>query len=213
MIVRTGTAALLGLIMTAMIAPGLARADVCTDSGGYNIPPVPQCEVQTKAPVPYDFWQTQGWAYYCTGDHPYFWGLQEGYIGTYTWAESGFTGTQNEFYEGPNKLDATFTNWKTAQNLTVSLACSAQPQPDIQGCTTTGGPVRDPGCPQANIQNHCSGGSLPLCMQTYTETCSSGVEYDCSAVFGAEWCLQCAPGSKAGPSKRAIAAGVAAAGK
>ena len=191
------------VMMGIVVLPPTAWSDVCTP------PPfgagIPQCEVQKMQPVPYGAWHTKGWAYYCTGDHPFYWGLQQGFIGSYNWDESGFTGTENEFYDGPNKFDGTFTNWNfSQQNLTVELACSAVPQPGIQGCSTTGGPVGDPGCPQSNIQNHCTGGSLPLCMQTYTETCSTGVSYDCSIVDGIAWCLQCSAGSEPHPSKRAL---------
>ena len=63
----------------AMLAlgPGVASAqsqlDACTQTSfGVVIVAVPNCQSQLQAPISYSAWQTQGWAYYCTGDHPYF---------------------------------------------------------------------------------------------------------------------------------------------
>jgi hypothetical protein len=206
----------LGLLACGLLLlPTMPKAqdvDVCLTASNGTGDPIPNCEVQTQAPVPYGRAETQGWAYYCTGDHPYYWGYPyAGYVGSYTWKEDGFTGTANWFAEAPSKFDGTFTNWYGAQDLTVSLACSSTPQPDVQGCQTVGDPVRDPGCPQANIHNYCSNaGGMPVCFQTFTETCSSGVSYDCSAQFGLISCNQCASGSKPTLSKRATAEKAAA---
>jgi hypothetical protein len=55
------------------------------------------------------------------------------------------------------------------------------------------GPFDDPGCPQSNIQNHCNSGLPPICFQNFTETCSNGTRYLCTADIGIVWCYQCGP--------------------
>ncbi|WP_027136233.1 hypothetical protein [Geminicoccus roseus] len=206
----------LGLLACGLLllpAPaGAQDVDVCLTASNGTGDPIPNCEVQVQKPVPYGRAETQGWAYYCTGDHPYYWGYPyAGYIGSYAWKESGFTGTANWFAQAPNKFDGTFTNWYGAQDLTVSLACSSTPQPDVQNCQIVGDPVGDPGCPEANIHNFCiTSGGVSVCFQTFTQTCSNGVSYDCNAQFGIVSCSRCATGSKPTLSKRATAEKAAA---
>lgn len=148
-----------------LAGPGLpgtdsARADVvdvCQASSNGTGQPIPSCEVQTMAPVSYGFWETKSWAYYCTGDHPYHWGAEwSGYVSSFNWNQTGYTGIENPFSETPSS----FTNWQLFSDpLTVNLACSSQAQPDVQGCQSNGaGPVDDPGCPQANVHTYCSRG-------------------------------------------------------
>ena len=60
-----------------LLLPALASAqelNVCLTASNGSGDPIPNCEVQTQAPVPYGRAETKGWAYYCTGDHPYYWG-------------------------------------------------------------------------------------------------------------------------------------------
>jgi hypothetical protein len=82
--------------------------------------PVPDCEPQQQAPVSYTFWETQYWDYYCSGDHPYFWGLSSNIRVNFTWDNSCFSVIENVFGEiAPNKFSGLFTNWCTAQDVTV----------------------------------------------------------------------------------------------
>jgi hypothetical protein len=182
------------LIGAAMILmPLAARATPC-DPDIFS--PVPDCEVQVQTPVQFDAGYAGGWAFYCTGDHPYFWGLGNANLpGNFTWNSWWFTVTESVFAEGPpNKFDALITNWNigSAENIIVSLGCSKDPPPNyFPNCPTTGGPEADPGCPQANIHNFCSSGPVPVCLQTYTETCPDKAQYVCSADLGLTSCQQC----------------------
>ena len=155
--------------------------------------PVPDCEPQQQAPVSYTFWETQYWDYYCSGDHPYFWGLSSNIPVNFTWDNSCFSVIENVFGEiAPNKFSGLFTNWCTAQDVTVTLGCSSQPPPGFApACNIVGERVGDPGCSQSNIQNHCSSGLPPICFQTFSETCSNGDRYFCTADVGFIWCYQC----------------------
>src|SRR5687768_15125735 len=85
--------------------------------------PVPDCQVQTQTPVRYDGWDTSYWAFYCGGDHPYFWGMSSGWILNFTWDNSCFSAIENVFGETEaNKFSVLFTNWCiTHQYVTVSL--------------------------------------------------------------------------------------------
>ena len=205
---RTGWLLLAAL---ALLGAGSARADVvdvCQASGNGTGQQIPNCEVQTMAPVSYGFWETKSWAYYCTGDHPYYWGAEwSGYVTSFNWNQSGYTGVENPFSETPGSFDGSFTRWQLFTDpLTVNLACSSQAQPDVQGCQSNGaGPVGDPGCPQANVHNYCSRGPVPVCFQTFTESCTNGASYDCNDQFGVIWCNQCAEGSQPRLSIRARA--------
>lgn len=166
------------------------RADVCDPDPFGN--PIPDCEPQVQKPVTYSTWKTSGWAYYCTGNRPYFWGLRENQVGAFTWDNSCFSVTENVFYDDFNKLDVTATNWCRVQELTVTMACSGAPPPSFRKCGTEGEQVGDPGCPQTNIQNHCSSGLPSFCAQTYDEICSDGTKWSCTNTFGIAWCLKCA---------------------
>src|ERR1700761_1293124 len=53
-------------LMMGAVSSSIGWAEVCSG--------VPQCEQQQQAAVSYNADQTRGWAYYCTGDHPYYWG-------------------------------------------------------------------------------------------------------------------------------------------
>jgi hypothetical protein len=130
--------------------------------------------------------------------------MQEGYYDAFSWDNSCFTVTENELNDGVNKLDVTITNWcRKKEDITVTLACSSTPPPDIAPCTVTGGPVKDPGCPQSDINNFCSGSNPPVCTQTYVETCSSNVTYFCTTDVGLTYCLQCVPNSFSKSARRA----------
>ena len=182
------------LIGTAMtLTPVAARAEPCDPT---IMSPVPDCEPQPQAPVHYDSWQTHGWDYYCTGDHPYFWGLSSDYLSNFTWDSTCFSVAENWFGEGPpNKFAATITNWcinPDGQQITVTLGCSKDPPPGyLPQCTTVGGAVQDPGCGQSNVRTFCNGTSPPVCFLTYSETCPNKTTYECTADNGFAWCQQC----------------------
>lgn len=161
----------------------------CADSPD----PPPNCEPQTMAPVYYGTWWSRTWAYYCTGDHPFYWGPADS-SKTGLWNKtSGFTSIENIFAEDmPSKLDSEFTNWYGGQNLVVVMACSSTPPPDLQYCTNGyGPPVNDPGCPQANLHNYCQNSRVPVCFQLFTESCSNGTTYQCTDTFGVIACNKC----------------------
>ena len=191
---------LFGVALMLLTEPALAR-DPCQP--GYD-DPIPSCEHQVQTPLHFKGWQTSGWAFYCTGDHPYFYGMNQGYYDAYTWDNNCFSVTENEFVDGVNKLDVTITNWcLKSEDITVTLACSSTPPPDIAPCTLTGGAVRDPGCPQSDVHNYCSTSNPPVCVQTYTETCSNNVTYFCTMDVAFAYCLQCVPNTLSTPAKRA----------
>lgn len=191
---------LLGLALMLLPEPALAR-DPCQPG---DADPIPNCEHQVQTPIHYKALQTQGWAYYCTGDHPYFYGLAQGYIDAYTWDNSCFSVSEYEFGDGINKLDVTITNWcLKGEDITMTLACSSTPQPGVAPCTVTGNPVADPGCPQSNIRNTCSNSNPPVCIQTYTETCANdNTTYFCTMNLGVAYCLRCVPNSSPAPARR-----------
>jgi hypothetical protein len=58
---------------------------------------VPFCETQQQAPVHYWSWQTSGWAYYCSGDHPYYWNNGQNTLGF----GNNFTVGQQLFFKSP----------------------------------------------------------------------------------------------------------------
>jgi hypothetical protein len=194
-------AALLALAPILLPTPALAQHNPCEP--GYN-DPIPSCELQPQIPVPFSSWQTSGWAFYCTGDHPYFYGMQEGYYDAFSWDNKCFSVIENEFDDGVNKLDVTMTNWCfKKEDITLTLACSSTPPPGIAPCTLTGGAVKDPGCPQSDVTNYCSSSNPPVCVQTYVETCSNNVTYFCTLDVAFSYCLQCVPNSLSRPAKRA----------
>jgi len=194
-------AALLGFALMLLSSPARAQHTPCEP--GYN-DPIPSCELQPQIPIPFTGWQTSGWAFYCTGDHPYFYGMQEGYYDAFSWDNKCFSVTENEFDDGVNKLDVTITNWcLKKEDLTLTLACSSTPPPGIAPCTLTGGAVKDPGCPQSDVNNYCSSSNPPVCVQTYVETCSNNVTYFCTLDVAFSYCLQCVPNSLSQPAKHA----------
>jgi hypothetical protein len=124
---------------TAVLTAGSALADnPCTDSQrfGFNSPGplhIPNCELQTQPTLTFGGDHSGGYAFFCSGDSPYFWGYSANYYRSYTWDNSCFTVSENPFFESgtDGKFDATFTNWCTEQEpVTVILACSSTPQPE-----------------------------------------------------------------------------------
>jgi len=159
---------------------------------------VPLCETQVMTPVHYWAWQTSGWAYYGSGDHPYYWNNGQSTLGfgnNFTWDNSCFSVTENPFAEDASKMDATITNWcihRGGEDITVTLGCSQQPQAG-PSCPNNNTQVvfHDVKCPmQGSPQNHCAPGTFPVCYETWTEQCSDGPAY-CTADLGAVWCVIC----------------------
>jgi hypothetical protein len=167
---------------------GAAIADPCER--------VPLCERQTKASVRYGALDTKGWAYYCTGAYPYYWNNDDvlGFGNNFSFDNKCFTVTENPFSENePSKMDATITNWCFKhEDIKVTLGCSKQ-SPDIPCDTTHTGLIKDPGCPivPGTQKNFCSGGPVPVCVQTWEEKCDSGAVY-CTDDETVTWCLTCA---------------------
>ncbi|MCC3247139.1 hypothetical protein LG047_17770 [Methylocystis sp. WRRC1] len=194
--VRIDTTALpCGILLVALlVSPTEATAGACPVDHWGN-PMVPNCQEQQMGPVHYGGWDTKGWAYYCTGDHPYFWGLANpGTLFNYNKNNNCFSVSENLFAETtPNKFDATFTNWCfKGEDITITLGCSSVPQPGAGSCSKiVGGAVKDPGCAQSNVRNYCLPGPQPVCVQEFNETCSNGTKYTCTIDQLVTWCFQC----------------------
>jgi hypothetical protein len=190
---RPAAGLLIGAAMTLMPLAAQAYYYPCDPN---LFEPVPNCEPQQQAPVKYDPGWVQGWAYYCTGDHPYYWGPNQSYYANFTWNNSCFSVAENWWNETtPNKFDATIGNWciSSEETIIVTLGCSKDPPPGyLPSCTTVGGAVPDPGCKQSNQHTYCQNpGGVPICFETYTETCTNDTTYLCTADQGASWCQQC----------------------
>lgn len=131
---RTATMALAALGAACAFA-GPAWADACDSQPTASQPlyqRIPDCELQVQQQLYFPKSYTSGWAFYCTGDHPYYWGYQYSFWPSFTWDDSCFTVTENIFYEGQNKFDATLTNWCIKpENIVVTLACSSKPPPQL----------------------------------------------------------------------------------
>ena len=185
-------AGLFAFVISVSVVPA-ARSTPCDAT---IMDPVPDCELQQQAPVHYWSWETSGWAYYCKGDHPYFYGMQQSFILNYTWDNSCFSVTENIFADTVNNLDATITNWclhSGGEDITVTLGCSSKPPPGSAPCNIDNSdPVyKDPGCTESNQRTFCSSTIPPVCIVTDTETCADGTMYYCSASFGAVVCYKC----------------------
>lgn len=193
------------LLLAALFASSWlnsARAAVCDG--------IPECEPQVQAPVPFGRAETQRWDFYCTGDHPYFWGIwwynqPNNAPADQTWDWTSQAGQKSCFWPNaewggpeqghPSKFSIETTNWCGADALRVTLACSKSLPPGggINGCTPDSGIVADPGCPTTWEQNNCQNSGVPVCFENALETCSDGTKYGCTALFGIVWCQQCAP--------------------
>lgn len=177
---------LLGLSLIVLAHPAKTLAKPCEG--------VPHCETQEMGPISYRALQTKGWAYYCTGDHPYYWNNDPtlGFGNNFSFDNKCFSVTENPPAENePSKMDATITNWCfKKEKIKVTLGCSQQPQngPSCSGPTKV---TSDPGCPiQGTPKTSCSG-NPPVCIQTWTETCSSGPSYCTKDFIFPTWCISC----------------------
>lgn len=104
----------------AALGPGagsVQAADACAQRSA-QVPNNP-CQNQVQAPISYTGLETNSWAYYCTGDHPYFFKANNGVA----WDNTCFTSTENIVAENDN-FDGDFTNWCVdSEWLVVTLAC------------------------------------------------------------------------------------------
>lgn len=120
------------LAVASMVIMTIADSTVAAVCDG-----VPSYQPQVMAPVRYTGWETKGWAYYCSGDHPYYWSVQNVY-GPIPGPDTNYSVnskcfSHNENYSkqwgNPSKFDATFTNWCfKSEELVVTLGCSTTPQ-------------------------------------------------------------------------------------
>lgn len=157
--------------------PAAGSSDLCSG--------IPECQVQPQTPVKLKPLQTKGWAFYCTGDYPYYVKFEK--------QGSCCSATENPFVEDrPSKCDVTLTNWKVyTHHVTIRLACS-KIDPHGPPCNATSGPVGDPKCPiNGKVRNTCSGGPVPVCIQTWEERCSDGRVFECTADQGVVGCIRC----------------------
>lgn len=185
----------------ALVAAGWSSRGSAQDLG--NSQPcegIPDCELQQQSSVPYKRSQTQGWAYYCSGDHPYYWGsAYAGNSGRWVQTNSCFTTTENGLAEtgDPGKLDVTVTNWcAKAESYSISLACSPQAPPAWQeNCTGNSQYVtHDPGCPtvpNSSKQLSRTIGGVPLFFFLWVEQCSANLFWNCSSDQGLVQCSSC----------------------
>ncbi|MEM7283234.1 MAG: hypothetical protein AAF438_16585 [Pseudomonadota bacterium] len=188
------------ITMTALTSTTVsitAPAEICKG--------VPDCQEQQMGAVSYKALETKGWAYYCTGEYPYYWNNATvlGLGTNYKSSPSCFTVAENPFGETtdhPSKADFTITNWCSdplpeKKSITVTLGCSKVPQEAAPACpgknmTTTD----DPKCPLTGpARNTCSTTGVG-CIQTYTEQCSDGKIYYCTKDLyagGLTYCMTC----------------------
>ena len=106
------------VLLWVLFAPVAALAEACANFPG-------PCQRQVQAPVTYSGWQTQGWAYYCTGDHFYYIGPKDGHIGNFSFDNSCFSVIETVGAEDDvDKFDALITNWcLNSQAITITIGC------------------------------------------------------------------------------------------
>jgi hypothetical protein len=96
-----------------MLWAGSASANPCVKQ-------ITNCQPQVMAGISYSGWETKGWAYYCSGDHPYYWGKS-----TFESNNSCFSVAEQMFRTNNRKLNVTITNWCfKKETLVLILACS-----------------------------------------------------------------------------------------
>ena len=124
-----------GLLIAAPVAVAVlmsgaawAKGDGCDpyDTLTYKTAHVTNCQLQEQSAIKYSAWETKGWAYYCSGDHPYAWNYNNGYIFSYTFDNTCFNITENVGSEGSsNKYDFTITNFcLKSDSFVIKLVCS-----------------------------------------------------------------------------------------
>lgn len=160
---------------------------------------IPNCTLQQQAPISLKEAKPQGWAFYCSGSHPYYWGLAwAGNTGRWVQTDKCFSTAENAQAEDtPNKLDVTLDNFCTTRDYTISLACSANTPPKFTppacGSGSTQTVFTDPNCPSSTkVTSTCSTGTLaPVCFQTWAEQCSNNTTWSCTLDVGITSCQGC----------------------
>ncbi|MDO9709458.1 hypothetical protein [Paracraurococcus lichenis] len=180
--------ALLVGTLILILCPGLGAAQSSVGSSSDPCSGIPNCQLTPQAPIKFGASDTKGWAFYCDGNYPYYWGGY--YAGDYNrWKQDNncFTTAENNAGEvgAPNKLDVTITNWCLKdETYNISIACSSNPPPSFApacGSRTESQPIfKDPGCPQSNTKNTCNNTQGIMCLQTWTEQCSNNIQYFCT---------------------------------
>ncbi|MGD9507544.1 MAG: hypothetical protein AB7I59_25325 [Geminicoccaceae bacterium] len=119
---------LLGATGVVALAAEPAKADPCDSTTFFGDFIPGDCELQKQPALSFDSIFSQGYAFYCKGDHPYFYGLLDGYTPSFTWDNSCFSVAENLFFENyhhNSKLDVTISNFCSKQEeIIVTLACS-----------------------------------------------------------------------------------------
>ena len=116
-----------------LFAPAWAMAGACDGFAG-------DCQLQVQAPITYSGWQTQGGAYYCTGDHFYYVGQKQGHPGNWTSDNSCFSIIESvDAEDDVDKFDALIANWcLNSQALTITIGCITGSDPfldrELEGC-------------------------------------------------------------------------------
>ena len=119
-----------GAVVIALTTPS-AWAHACDSRNTNPIPilpaKIPDCELQVQPALKLSGWDTKGWAFCCTGDHPYYWGLFQGFSPSFAFNNTCFSVAENAATDDADagKFDATFTNWcLKSETVTMTLACT-----------------------------------------------------------------------------------------
>jgi hypothetical protein len=128
-----------GILLVATLWTGGAFANPCVKT-------ITNCEPQVMSGINYSGWETKGWAYYCSGSHPYYWGRS-----TYEFSNKCFSVAEQTFRTDQSKLNVTVTNWCfKKETLVLTLACSSDKpgfpcfSSDRLGCPANRDPDRPP---------------------------------------------------------------------
>lgn len=130
-----------------------------------------------------------GWAVYCPPSAPYWWN-------NWTHKATRVTSfTPNPFAEAVNKFDVTITNWSALGSSDWAVAIDCSPIDPNGNCKSTSGSFTDPGCPQSNKRQVCSGeDENEQCWYEWAETCVSGTtvtNYQCTQAAFKTYCDKC----------------------
>ena len=188
--------------VAALFRPDPANAQTSVGSSSDPCSGIPNCVLQPQATIHFGASDTKGWAFYCSGDNPYYWGEESaGDYNRWTQNNNCFTTSESGGSElgNPTKLDVTITNWCVKdEDYNISIACSSNPPPNYAPACGSSNPSEpiftDPKCPiQGNIQNSCAQVPAPVCIQSWTEQCSNNIQYWCTLdiYLGLTECVAC----------------------
>ena len=172
-----------------LLAPASAKAggDPCTDASGNKVPGCQLVSVLVNLSTD----QTKGWALYCPGNAPYYWGGHSDF-----WHSRWHIFTENVGAEAGNlgKADFTLTNTRAGSNsVVITIGCSPVNQSGL--CTGTRKVWSDPGCPVSEQRTVCTGGEEDeQCWEEWNEECVSGTtvtDYSCTQALFGTLCTSC----------------------